>query len=366
MRYEGALALKKRKNITEEIVHIMQTNEEEEYNAKSIVIELSKRKIQTSVASVRKILSRLHDQGILERAQKGFYRAKSTSEDDFKLISKEGLSDLVAPGHNKKFLIHNLTLIAQKENITEIEKKKRDKLTLRVNGVNINASDLFNPFSTLSFFQRYKPYDSKRLSNSYMKEYIFKHNEKRKITLRVYDNSTIHIFITVDEDPLRLEELHEVILYIDMLFQSQFSYSFFDLMPIFFPERFELNIDDRKVSSDAIPKSLTMTVQMLEEWAYRQYQKTIEGEDYLRKEYVYHHRKGEPLPPDVDAFMASLTSALMGGVNTQYLIYNTKQLFDTVNVMREELSEIKKATQYNLAENRKLMREILKVKGGKE
>lgn len=297
---------RKRKSLTEKILEILETNPDEEYDVKYLMAVLSRRRVKTSPDVVKAILYRLYKRGLIERLRRGVYGAKTGKHIE---QSWKEVKEIIGVKDEERFLIYNLKLIAEEDNLEKL-RKKGYKLKLQANGKEIELSDLFNPFSPNSFFQKYNSYNSKRISNSFIEEYEIKHNPKRKIKLRLYDNGTIHIYITADEDPLELSELHEVILYLDAIFLSRFTYSFYDLMPLFFIERFKSSTDDRIISSEDLPQSLVFTLQLLEEHAYRQYQKKILDGEYLRKEHISHIKKKKTLPPDVEEFLHTLDTLI--------------------------------------------------------
>ena len=364
------------KGITEKIVKVFLANVDKEFNAKGIVLELRKRKIDTNQNSVRKILSRLHRDGIIEKTQKGFYKAKSTTKEDFELIKKEGLEDLVkyetkeTPKLHRLFFTFNTkTILKTLEDAELIKNVKRDNGEGWVSNndykINIDLlKKLINPFSLDNLFQKYNvTHTTKKLKDGYQDDFTFGTSKHRKIKLQTYGTGSVNVIIACDKDPLSPSELLVVFLMLDVIFQSKYGYSFIkDLIDFFILGPIEFNRDNRTV--EYVPKGEVVTVRMLEDWAFRYYTKDIDGDTIIREEYIF---EGGKRPPIASQFITSLETALQGGVNVQYLIYNTKQLFDAVNVMREELDTIRNATEYNLAENRKLMREILEVKkkGGK-
>lgn len=359
--------------ITEKIIRIMQDTGIE-FNAKGMALELRKRKTDVPVSSVRKLLSRLYKEGIIVKTQRGFYKAKNTSTEDFKLISQSGIDNLITNETKDIPTIHRLFLTFSTQNIREWLKQagytietKRDKQG--AGGVSVPSdliADLTNVFSPDSLFQRYiATHTSEKIEQSdmYQDTFTFTASPHRKITVQTYATGSVNIIISASQDPLRPPDLITALFSIDLAFQSLFGYSFIkDLLDLFFLTQIEFNRDNKTV--EAIPKGEVITVRQLEDWAFRFYTKDMEDGTVMREEYIYADGKR---PPTASQFLLSLESAVQGGVNVQYLIYNTKQLYEAVQILREGQQKLQNAVEYALAENRRIMREMteIKKKGGK-
>ncbi len=359
---------------TEKIIRIMQDTGIE-FNAKGMALELRKRKTDVPISSVRKLLSRLYKDGIIVKTQRGFYKAKNTSIEDFKLISQSGIDNLITNETKDIPQIHRLFLTFSAKNIREwletagytIE-TKRDKSG--AGGVSIPSdliADLTNVFSPDSLFQRYiTTHTSEKIEQSdmYQDTFSFTASPHRSIVIQTYATGSVNVIISCSQDPLQPTEFITALFSIDLAFQSLYGYSFIrDLLDLFFMTQAEFNRDGKTVEV-VPPAGSVITIRELEDWAFRYYSKDMEDGTVMREEYIYADGKR---PPTASQFLLSLESAIQGGINVQYLVYNTKQLYDAVRILGEGQQKLQNAVEYALAENRRIMREMteMKKKGGK-
>lgn len=348
------------------------------WTRKGIAVELTKNGRKCNEKSIGVILGRLEKAGEIKKVARGLYESVVSEQ-------YERVAQLVKLDHKEAPKLHNIRLsfipkkIKQHYNSLSDDEKKVfcEKLGPVKEGINPICNKTIVGVSTptlADILQRLTSVTdpdsllyalitdekrSKKKGKGLMQEiYDFRGHE---VKLQYYGTGTIEIFINATHNPLEAPELHIFIEWIDALFLGRTGYSFKEIAPLFHITRVEFNRDGQTVASDMPYGRHSVTVQMLDEWMMKVYEKnTPEGDmHYIREEIIY---QPEELSDSTETrnFLASLEAAMAGGVNTQFLIAQVqeihkmnKAMYDAIKRDEELIRLMHYTLQHHIMEHNK-------------
>jgi hypothetical protein len=143
--------------------------------------------------------------------------------------------------------------------------------------------DIFNPFHPNGIYQSWEPKkkNSKKLSGGIQETFDFR---TWKIIIMLYGTGTIKIIFSNSEHPFDAPAFNSALQALDGIFQSRTGILFSDIQSLFHIEMCHFNSDVIGTTQISGATRLNCTVQELDGWLMRTYEKILGDELYIRNE----------------------------------------------------------------------------------
>lgn len=172
---------------TQKILNFMRKNAYHEYNAKTL-----SRILKISTQKVTVYLNRLHNKGVILKTTKGFYKACA----DMTVVRQHQLT-------NPPTLMHGILL--ECIIVRKITKYPQGAPPKSQNVITKLSADLVKWLDVNDFVFRED-------NHSWFR---FLWWENRRVTLTVFDNCKLHVYVSSSKNPLSLPDFQNLLLYLD-------------------------------------------------------------------------------------------------------------------------------------------------------
>ena len=199
----------------------------EEYHTKYIAGHLQKqyndeRKLKKIYDSIRQALSRLSQEGLVQKVKKGrdtFWKIPTVKQVDEQVDEAEQeLSRLIAMEDFVPPEFHGIQYYLKKENCDKSKGYLSDRL-----------KTMFNAMHPLSFYQGFARRSVTQIRGGIQEKFDFRGNT---VTIQAYGTGKVNIYVESSQHPISFEEILFMEEWLDALLQSITGYSFRELKDI--------------------------------------------------------------------------------------------------------------------------------------
>jgi len=283
----------------------------------------------------RTCLYRLKKAGYIIRTDVGYKKSRPPHEvlkplfsEEKKPEKKPDIMDL------REVKLHHLTLSLSKEEIEHLP-EKRFKIRYILpppdfpRTEEMNISELFTPLNRNNILHRWKGNLRHNEQNKSYSESVY-FGDRRRLTIHIYGNGTVVIYIEASENPLDEIGFAELRGFLRSFIQERCGLLYEDLEKLLIVKQVELSED--KEAKEKVSMSITKCITFdVFDNIYRLYEKTIGGKEYLRSETMM-----QPKIP-LNEFWEQFLAFKMGGVNMSATVTSLHMLVEEVKKMQESV-----------------------------
>ncbi len=143
--------------------------------------------------------------------------------------------------------------------------------------------DIFNPFHPDGIYQQWSPIkkNTRKLSGGIQETFDFK---QWKLIIQLYGTGTIKIIFSNSEHPFDAQGFNTALQALEGIFQSRTNILFSDIQSLFYLDMVHINSDILGQTELSGASKINCTVQQLDGWLSRVYEKVLGDEVYIRNE----------------------------------------------------------------------------------